>query len=462
MTRFLPFLRSVLFLAALTAPGTVWAQSSGTNAFRITGVQVEAVANTSAAARDKAVSDGRAAALRQLMERLTMPEDHARLPEAPADALDAMITGTQVEEEQIGPTRYVGRITYIFDGDKVGELLQAAGIPYVQVASQPMLVLPVTVDESGQPALWDEPNPWREAWTRRDWENRLVPFVDPLGDLQDLQAISAAQVVEGDRGALRLIAGRYEAGFVLSAIAAPIDGGSMQITLRRFNVLTGQSEDLGTRQVAGGEQALSEAANAIAREIEQTWKRANLVQAGQRETILAQVPIQNYGYWVRLQRNLAQVSLVQESRVMNLTPAEARIEITYVGSIEQLQAALGQVGLVLTESAASGDPGDDTGYRESTRETDPESATDDRPAEGRSTDDLDLDGDGVVTESEAAEAERRRLFEDPVRENNGTLRDGESVESRQADPDGAGQYDGGVQAAPRWILTLGASGNPNP
>ena len=47
--------------------------------------------------------------------------------------------------------------------------------------------------------LWDDPNPWFDAWSTQRVPSGLVPLQLPRRDLADLSAITADQAVDGDR-----------------------------------------------------------------------------------------------------------------------------------------------------------------------------------------------------------------------------------------------------------------------
>ena len=44
--------------------------------------------------------------------------------------------------------------------------------------------------------LWDDPNPWFEAWIERPIDGNLTEFIIPEGDVNDLITISAEDTRE--------------------------------------------------------------------------------------------------------------------------------------------------------------------------------------------------------------------------------------------------------------------------
>src|SRR6185437_12375889 len=89
------------------------------------------------------------------------------------------------------------------------------------------------------PVLWEDPNPWREAFAQRERGEGLVPFIVPLGDVEDLNAISAERALNADPAALAAIAERYQAEEVLITQAMP-EGERVSVVTRRFRCNPGQ------------------------------------------------------------------------------------------------------------------------------------------------------------------------------------------------------------------------------
>ncbi|HSV28367.1 MAG TPA: DUF2066 domain-containing protein, partial [Candidatus Omnitrophota bacterium] len=76
----LRLLGALLILVLVMAP-PAFAQGL-VDAFSVRGVEVDVTAANVQAAKDQAIADGQRQAFRQLLERLTQPADHARLPKA--------------------------------------------------------------------------------------------------------------------------------------------------------------------------------------------------------------------------------------------------------------------------------------------------------------------------------------------------------------------------------------------
>jgi hypothetical protein len=154
--------------------------------FTVRAVAVDATADTARLARDRAIAEGRRAAFQRLVERL-VPASRARAVTAPTDAeLERMVIGFEVADERTSSVRWLADLTVAFDPAAVRARLRAAGVPFAETRSLPVLVIPL-YDTGGETVLWREPNPWRNAWYELAPQGGLVPFVGPYGDVSDIR-----------------------------------------------------------------------------------------------------------------------------------------------------------------------------------------------------------------------------------------------------------------------------------
>jgi len=98
----------------------------------------------------------------------------------------------------------------------------------VEVPSKPVVVLPV-LQTGARAVLWDDPNPWRDAWADAAGRSQLAMMV-PVGDLNDVSAIDAPLATSGDATALKAISARYQNDDIVVA------KGSLNADPRRFDI----------------------------------------------------------------------------------------------------------------------------------------------------------------------------------------------------------------------------------
>lgn len=342
--------------AAVLVLRAVPATAQTPNVYEVKNVKVDETADTAAAARLKALADGHREAFRRLLERLTMKADHDRLPDLTTKGIEAYVRDFSVDGEKTSTTRYLASLDFRFKRDDVRRLLRNAGIPFAETLSKPLLVLPV-YEEAGAQILWDTPNPWRAAWDAVPASDGLVPLVLPLGDLTDIASIGAEQAAKGDLARLAAIAKRYGTGDTLVAHAVrsidPKDGSlQLTITVARYGPATGGQTLVRTFTANPGETSddlLKRAAADIASEIEDDWKRDNQLQFENRAVLAVTVPITALADWIKVRQRLSGMAVIRYTDLVLLSRSEARVNLHFVGTTEQLVLALAQADLSLTE-----------------------------------------------------------------------------------------------------------------
>ena len=98
-------------------------------------------------------------------------------PEIPDSRLDSLVSAIVVEEESIGPRRYVARLGVIFDRQRAGALLGSTG---QRARSAPMLTLPVMIS-GGTQTMFEVRNPWQRAWAEYQFGASAIDYVRPSG-----------------------------------------------------------------------------------------------------------------------------------------------------------------------------------------------------------------------------------------------------------------------------------------
>ncbi|MHA1599074.1 MAG: DUF2066 domain-containing protein [Alphaproteobacteria bacterium] len=337
-----------LLVALFVFPGPVVAQEP--RVFEVRDVAVDVTAASTNAARHKALALGEKTAFNRLLDRLTMRIDKSRLPDFDAAEIAAYVQDFEVAEEKRSAVRYLARLNYRFKAEDVRRLLIDLAIPFAETPSKTVLVLPV-YQIAGTLLLWDEPNPWRDAWSGRDELFSLVPTILPKGDLADIATIGPEQAVNGDDARLSAIAGRYNAGDTVVAQAILIlDRGrpDLEVYVTRYG--TAQVEQTVVKSFASGEgesipQLLGRAAAELTRQIEDNWKRDNLLQFGRRAVVAVKIPIDGLQDWLKIRQRLADVAVVRRTDLVILSLDEVRVNLHYLGEAEQLSLALEQADL---------------------------------------------------------------------------------------------------------------------
>jgi hypothetical protein len=130
----------------------------------------------------------------------------------PSDSvLDSMVTGIVIENEQIGPTRYIAKLGVLFSRARLGGLAGAVGDI---TRSAPMLLIPIEWS-GGSAVAFEQKTAWSDAWQRFRAGDSAVDYVRPTGTGADSLLINEGQAGRRDRGWWRSVLDQYAAADVL-------------------------------------------------------------------------------------------------------------------------------------------------------------------------------------------------------------------------------------------------------
>ncbi|WAT18870.1 heavy-metal-associated domain-containing protein [Aurantiacibacter sp. MUD11] len=136
-------------------------------------------------------------------------------PDIPDERLESLVAAIVVEEENIGPRRYIARLGVIFDRQRAGALLGAGGTTRT---SAPMLTLPVLIS-GGTQTMFEVRNPWQRAWAEYQFGTSAIDYVRPSGVGGESLLLTYGQTGRRSRAWWNVILDQFGAADVLVPIA---------------------------------------------------------------------------------------------------------------------------------------------------------------------------------------------------------------------------------------------------
>ena len=215
-SRFIPV---ALFLAALGLGAVVYAQIDGgdrgvapldsSGSFEVTGIDVDVAAKSAESAR----LGGWRLAQRKGWKMLwaKMHGGSSGAPGLSDSALDSIVAGIVVEDEQIGPNRYVAKLGVLFDRARAGQILGVSGSVS---RSAPLLVIPVQWS-GGAAQTFESKTEWQKAWARFRAGSSPIDYVRPSGTGPDPLLLNYGQTMRPGRVWWRSLLDQYGAADVL-------------------------------------------------------------------------------------------------------------------------------------------------------------------------------------------------------------------------------------------------------
>nr|WP_295665695.1 heavy-metal-associated domain-containing protein [Sphingomonas sp.] len=176
--------------------------ADGSGSYEVSGVDVDVTGKTAEAARYAGWRLAQRKGWTMLSQRLG--GGGGGLSDG---TLDGMVSGIVVENEQIGPNRYVARLGVLFSRARAGSILGVAGLGQ---RSSPMLVVPLQYS-GGVGQVFEKHSDWLDAWTRFRTGNSSVDYVRPAGTGPDSLLMNLGQIGRPGRVWWRSILDQYGA-----------------------------------------------------------------------------------------------------------------------------------------------------------------------------------------------------------------------------------------------------------
>lgn len=205
----------------LAASAVVYAQLEGgergiaplasTGDFEVFGIEVDVTGDDSFDARKKGWEEAQRKAWRILYQR-TQGGKTSGLSDG---ALNNMVSAIVVEQEQIGPKRYIATLGVMFDRARAGSILGVGGR---KLRSPPMLVLPI-MWSGGSPQVFENRTEWQKAWARYKAGDSSIDYVRPYGSDSESLVLTAGQADRRSRLWWRNILDQFGAADVIIPIA---------------------------------------------------------------------------------------------------------------------------------------------------------------------------------------------------------------------------------------------------
>jgi hypothetical protein len=98
-------------------------------------------------------------------------------PAIPDSQLEGLVSAIVVEQERLGPRRYIATLGVIFDRARAGGLLGGEG---ARSRSAPMRTLPVLIS-GGSQTMFEVRNPWQRVWAETQFGASAIDYVRPSG-----------------------------------------------------------------------------------------------------------------------------------------------------------------------------------------------------------------------------------------------------------------------------------------
>ena len=305
-------------------------------------VPVDANASAASVAQTLAINAGRARAWNQVSHRLVPQKDWSKLPQMDDAGLERLIRGYTVANEKRSTTRYMARVTYIFNPGAVRHLFRVSNIAFGDQPGTAILVVAMSPTYAAD-------SPWARAFAQPKYAAAQFAIVSPIGDAVDQGALGQLHFGDASWADVEPVASRVHANEAVLVLAGNPTASQMTVRIRRIG--PGRPFPLSDVVVPGGgspSAAYSTAAEQVVGAIEDNWKLRTAIDFGRKSKLIADARIISLEDWSGLLAKLAAIPVVSDVTVQAMNVGDARISLTYAGTQEQLHDIAAQNNLSIT------------------------------------------------------------------------------------------------------------------
>jgi hypothetical protein len=337
---------AVLFFAlALFALAPLSAARAEPDPFTVTNIPVDATAASAVEAQTIAINSGKARAWQTVLRRLIKPEDVAKVPTLDDVSLTRLIASYMPQNEKRSTTRYVASMTYSFNPAAVRHLFRTSNIAYTDAQTHPILILAMS-------PRWEGRSPWAAAWATPLYSHAALPLVLPYGDALDQEQLTNVNFNQTAWPDVEPSASRVHA---TEAVLVQLNVSGSQTIIKMKRIGLGTSPPIPDVTVPGVPPVnLKVAAAAVAAAITNYWKSRTAIDFGKRSRLSADVSIDSLQQWGDLLAKLGTVSTLTDVGVTAMDTGMARVNLTYVGTADQLRDNLAQAKVTLDAKGGGG------------------------------------------------------------------------------------------------------------
>lgn len=179
--------------------------------FEAGSISVDVYAETAEAARNIAWRR----AQRLGWQKLWAANNGGGAPALSDSQLDQIVSGIEIESEQMSPRRYIASLRVLFDRARAGQIL---GVTSRAMRSPPLLVVPV-LWQGGSATSFESVNEWQKAWARYRVADSAIDYVRVSGAGADAVLLNFGQTGRRGRNWWRNLLEEYGAADVVIPIA---------------------------------------------------------------------------------------------------------------------------------------------------------------------------------------------------------------------------------------------------
>ncbi len=321
------------------------------NLYLVDNIKVDITSSSSQEARNIAIVDAERKAFAEILKRLLPETEQAKFSNLSDPEIEFMVQDFEISSEKITKIRYIGMFAFRFNPSAVEKVLSGSGHkiqPQMNTATD-ILVIPL-YQNAQHILLWNEANPWFIGWSENTSSSCSdVKTVVPVGDLQDINDLSANDALAGNRTRVAKLLERYNTTQAVIAIYREENQGVM-LEVRQFSS-SGMVSALGP--VSLGEPHIKPT-NSIQLAIQKTKEFINQLQkdptgAVSPQKMVCSIDFTSLSEWIAYKESLETAPIIHNFKINSLSAHQAEVSFDMLGTRAALDTFLSSQGFRIEE-----------------------------------------------------------------------------------------------------------------
>ena len=312
----------------------------------VRGIAVDVSDVSAVVARQKAIREAQILGFYRLLRRITLQQDHDKLPRSSFEDIQPMIDSIEIEDEKTSSTRYLANVTINFNQDVLREFLSSRNIGFLEVLPPTTLVLPLYFD--AERSLWRDTNSWWNAWRNLNPNFLSISYLLPLADLEDRSILPIDAIDDASR--LAQLARRYEADRILVAQMRP-DNTRVDVDVSVYRILPENSEVQRFAQFNFVTVNMDKAVADITTQIEQNWKERSIQAQDAPSTFRLRARFGSIQEWTQIRKQLETAPYIRTLQVEEMNIHNAWLQIGFNGKGKTLVDGLRRNGFLVSQES---------------------------------------------------------------------------------------------------------------
>ena len=221
----------------------------------------------------------------------------------------------------------------------------AAAVQAAPIGS--FLIIP-SYEEDGTVLLWDDGNPWRNAWKITGIEAATGDIIVPYGDKADMSVIDVKSLSSANFAALLPMTVRYGVTDIvlLHAKFTQASDTTLEVVKRRVNrtqnevnVLTYRADPQENRDALMA-RATRDIVDSLEHKKNDASESTKTVYGGDHGTIMLLASISTLNSWTQLRAKLSSLPMIDKLEPLAISPQQVDLLVHYRGAADSLANAI--------------------------------------------------------------------------------------------------------------------------